>query len=141
MSKDAAATFVRRVFENGALRARIGKALAEPDREASLKQVADQEGLAFDDADFRAVRDDLLARLGSGSELSEESLASVSGGNSASAVEGLTTVFQESIHETNENQKYFLEKIASYNRMGDLLSNYLKDLAEKSGSLSRKERP
>ncbi len=42
----------------------------------------------------------------------------------------LFLVFKQSIEETNEDKKYFLEKLKMYKEMGDALDDYLSDLVD-----------
>ena len=48
----------------------------------------------------------------------------------------LFLVFKESIQETNEDKKYFLQKMKDFNSMGEDLSDYLREMVDASTSLS-----
>lgn len=50
-------------------------------------------------------------------------------------MELLFLVFRQSIEETNEDKKYFLQKLKMFNDMGESLSNYLSDLVDVSRDL------
>ena len=50
-------------------------------------------------------------------------------------MEVLFVVFGESIEAADEDKKYYLEKLKSYNAMGEALSGYLSELAEASREL------
>lgn len=54
----------------------------------------------------------------------------------ANVMEILFFVFRQSIQETNEDKKYFLNKLKDYNIMADKLSDYLSDLVKSSQQLS-----
>lgn len=55
-------------------------------------------------------------------------------------LELLFIVFRESIAELQEDKKYYLEKLAQMNRMGEALSDYLEELADASRKLGGMER-
>lgn len=59
---------------------------------------------------------------------------------SSNILEVLFIVFKESVSETQENKKYFLEKLAQMNRMNEALSDYLDELADASRKLGGMER-
>lgn len=50
-------------------------------------------------------------------------------------MEVLFLVFRQSIQETNEDKKYFLQKLKMFNDMGESLSNYLSELVDVSRDL------
>ncbi|MEZ0314902.1 MAG: hypothetical protein ACAI38_24280 [Myxococcota bacterium] len=54
----------------------------------------------------------------------------------ANAMEILFFVFRESIQATNEDKKYFLERLQDYNLMAEKLSDYLSQLVDDSQRLS-----
>lgn len=54
----------------------------------------------------------------------------------ANAMEILFFVFRESIQATNEDKKYFLERLQDYNMMAEKLSDYLSQLVDDSQRLS-----
>lgn len=54
----------------------------------------------------------------------------------ANAMEILFFVFRESIQATNEDKKYFLERLQDYNMMAEKLSDYLSQLVNDSQRLS-----
>lgn len=55
-------------------------------------------------------------------------------------MEMLFMVFKESISEMQEDKKYYLEKLATMNKMGEALSDYLEELADASRNLGGMER-
>lgn len=55
-------------------------------------------------------------------------------------LELLFILFRESISEMQEDKRYYLEKLATMNRMGEALSNYLDELADASRRLGGMER-
>src|SRR5204862_144665 len=54
----------------------------------------------------------------------------------ANAMEILFFVFRESIQATNEDKKYFLQRLQDYNLMAERLSDYLSQLVQDSQRLS-----
>lgn len=53
-------------------------------------------------------------------------------------MEVLFLVFRESIEATNEDKKYFLEKLKMYNDMSEALSDYLSQLMDEAGDIGRR---
>lgn len=55
--------------------------------------------------------------------------------NASDILETVMLVMKESIKDTNENKKYFLQKLQMFNKMGEELSDYLADLTRHSTEL------
>ncbi len=78
----------------------------------------------------RALQAEFTDRLGS----------VIASHGSMNILEVLFIVFKESIAELQEDKKYYLEKLAMMNQMGEALSDYLEELAGASRKLSGMER-
>lgn len=80
----------------------------------------------------RALQAEFTERLGS--------VIASHGTTSSNILEVLFLVLRESIAEMQEDKKYYLEKLATMNRMGEALSDYLEELADASRRLGGMER-
>lgn len=128
MSKLAAAQFIRRVFEDEALKFRVQQVLMEPDRDTRVTRVAQRAGFAFDDADFRALRDDVLGAAASGQgELGDGSLDEIAGGSGA--VDALMRVVRDSAAASNDDKRYCLQKLKGYHSTASALADGLRHTA------------
>jgi hypothetical protein len=135
MSKTAAAEFFRRAFEEDAFKDQILNALSQPDRAASLERVAVQAGYSFTDAEFRAMREDLIELLRSNSELSEASLDAVSGGGK-DPTGALASALNQAAGDTQDQKAYFLSQLASQNATAEALADYFAELTASASSSS-----
>jgi hypothetical protein len=75
---------------------------------------------------FKAEERNRILRLsGDLSESSQENLAFPT-----DVMGALFAAFKESIEQTNSDKKYFLQKLAEYNKISEALGDYLAELAE-----------
>jgi hypothetical protein len=65
-----------------------------------------------------------------------ELISQLSASSGINVMEVLFFVFRQSIQSTNEDKKYFLNKLQDYNVMAERLSDYLSDLVKESQNLS-----
>jgi len=78
-----------------------------------------------------------LVRSGSDAQLSSFTRRIQAENPHGNIMEVLFLVFRESIEATNEDKKYFLEKLKKYNDMGEALSDYLSQLMDEAGDIGR----
>lgn len=117
-------------------------------RESYLEQTSDLKSFAGKVKHFNEVKKGIREHLTSLSNVSSESKKDLSdrlqsmkpGEPSGNIMEQLFHVFRESVSESNEDKKYWLNKLKEYNKIGEALEDYISSLTESARKLNDKVR-